>query len=168
MLNRMRAFFSVSNYQFGSRAHKYYTTITSNQLSNVICSCLEMPLEMLKALKVISRCIFHVSPDEKHNVLLQLAFGFVPSCPWLIFQQNLSECGLCGKALSQHHLTSPTTHSCGHRWKCQPSYVPKDRETCSNSRQSPAGLVLLAPPERKGMMSNNGKVLHFLWNWGLP
>lgn len=111
--------------------------------------------------------ILHVC-DAKHNVLLQLTFGFGPSCPRLIFQQNLSECGLCGKAQSQHHLTSPVTHSCGHRWKCQPSYVPKDRETCSNSQQSPAGLVLLAPPERKTMMSNKGKVLlYFLWNWGL-
>lgn len=44
---------------------------------------------------------------------------------------------------------------------------PKGRETCSNSLQSLADLVLLAPPARKAVMSDCEKEMHTLWEWGL-
>lgn len=67
--------------------------------------------EMLKALQIIIKCTFHVSPDAKKcNFLLKLTFGVAPPRPWLVFQQSLFEDELCGATLSGHPLTSPVTH----------------------------------------------------------
>lgn len=84
--------------------------------------------------------------------------------PLLVFPQSLFQRGLCGAALSQHH---PIPAHSPHMWLWgedqwhKPSPTPetlKGRKTCSNSRQSLASLVLLAPPARKVVMVTMGKI----------
>lgn len=71
--------------------------------------------KVLKALQIIIKRTFHVSPDAKKcNFLLKLTFGVAPPCPWLVFQQSLFEAELFGATLSGHPLTSPVTHMHGH------------------------------------------------------
>lgn len=109
--------------------------------------------------------------NAKCNILLKHTPGCGPPCPRLVFPQSLFERGLCGAASSQHCLIPPRdphTWLWGDDQQCKPGSAPKTcegRETCSNSRQSPASLVLLAPPARKAVTSYHGEELHFLWKW---